>query len=68
MLTVRIVNPVLPEIQMLLAGSSIDGQLILNHSSTLVDPVVKVEVMGRGYLRWLKIRRSDSKVWTWSTT
>ncbi|NWU68525.1 ARRD5 protein, partial [Pterocles burchelli] len=54
MSTVRATNLVLPEIEVHLAGSSIDGQLVLNLRTTLVDPVVKVELMGRGYLRWLE--------------
>ncbi|NXV30398.1 ARRD5 protein, partial [Rissa tridactyla] len=54
MSTVRAINLVLPEIEVYLAGSSIDGQLVLNLRSTLVHPVVKVELLGRGYLRWLE--------------
>ncbi|NWQ85563.1 ARRD5 protein, partial [Burhinus bistriatus] len=54
MSTVRAINLVLPETEVYLAGSSIDGQLVLNLRSTLVDPVVKVELVGRGYLRWLE--------------
>ncbi|XP_072706368.1 LOW QUALITY PROTEIN: arrestin domain-containing protein 5 [Ciconia boyciana] len=53
-ITVRAINLVLPEIEMHLDGSSIDGQLVLNLRSMLVDPVVKVELVGRGYLRWLE--------------
>uniref|UniRef100_A0A8C8ARJ8 Arrestin domain containing 5 n=1 Tax=Otus sunia TaxID=257818 RepID=A0A8C8ARJ8_9STRI len=44
MSTVREINLVLPEIVVYLASSSIDGQLILNLRSTLVNPVVKVEI------------------------
>ncbi|NXP05729.1 ARRD5 protein, partial [Thinocorus orbignyianus] len=54
MSTVRAINLVLPETDLYLAGSSIDGQLVLNLRSTLVDPVVQVELVGRGYLRWLE--------------
>ncbi|KAM6385359.1 arrestin domain-containing protein 5 [Alca torda] len=54
MSTVRAINLVLPETEVCLASSSIDGQLVLNLRSTLVDPVVKVELVGRGYLRWLE--------------
>ncbi|XP_009954245.1 PREDICTED: arrestin domain-containing protein 5 [Leptosomus discolor] len=36
-----------------LAVSSI-GQLVLNLRCTLVDPVVKVELTGRGFLRWFE--------------
>ncbi|NXG63101.1 ARRD5 protein, partial [Hemiprocne comata] len=48
------INLVLPKIEVHLAGSSIDGQLVLNLRSTLKEPVVKVELEGRGYLRWLE--------------
>ncbi|XP_074996714.1 arrestin domain-containing protein 5 [Calonectris borealis] len=53
MLTMTAINLVLPEIEVHLDGSSIHGQLVLNRRSTLVDLVVKVELVGRGYLRWL---------------
>uniref|UniRef100_A0A8C9FCC5 Arrestin domain containing 5 n=1 Tax=Pavo cristatus TaxID=9049 RepID=A0A8C9FCC5_PAVCR len=52
MTAVKAINLVLPEIEVYSAGSSICGQLVLNLSSTLVDPVVKVELVGRGYLSW----------------
>lgn len=54
MSTVRAIKQVLPEIEVHLAGSSIDGQLVLDLRSTLVDPVVKVELVGRGFLKWLE--------------
>nr|XP_009500829.1 PREDICTED: arrestin domain-containing protein 5 [Phalacrocorax carbo] len=54
MSTVTTIDLVLPEIEVHLASSSIDGQLVLNLRSTLVDPVVNVEVMRRGFLRWLE--------------
>uniref|UniRef100_A0A8C3KTM9 Arrestin domain containing 5 n=1 Tax=Calidris pygmaea TaxID=425635 RepID=A0A8C3KTM9_9CHAR len=54
MSTVRAINLVLPETEVYLAGSGIDGQLVLNLRSTLVDPIVKVELVGRGYLRWFE--------------
>uniref|UniRef100_A0A8D0G353 Arrestin domain containing 5 n=1 Tax=Strix occidentalis caurina TaxID=311401 RepID=A0A8D0G353_STROC len=54
MSTVREINLVLPEIEVYLASSSIDGQLVLNLRSTLVNPVVKVELVGRGFLRWIE--------------
>uniref|UniRef100_A0A8C0EPX2 Arrestin domain containing 5 n=1 Tax=Bubo bubo TaxID=30461 RepID=A0A8C0EPX2_BUBBB len=54
MSTVREINLVLPEIEVYLASSSIDGQLVLNLRSTLMNPVVKVELVGRGFLRWLE--------------
>ncbi|NXG43452.1 ARRD5 protein, partial [Psilopogon haemacephalus] len=51
---VKAINLVLPEIEVYFAGSSIDGQLVLNLRNTLVDPLVKVELVGRGFLRWLE--------------
>ncbi|XP_074681998.1 arrestin domain-containing protein 5 [Strix aluco] len=54
MSTVREINLVLPEIEVYLVSSSIDGQLVLNLRSTLVNPVVKVELVGRGFLRWIE--------------
>ncbi|XP_009325970.1 PREDICTED: arrestin domain-containing protein 5 [Pygoscelis adeliae] len=59
MSTVTAINLVLPEIEVHLDSSSIDGQLVLNPRSTLVDPVMKVELMGRGYLRWLEEDNSE---------
>uniref|UniRef100_A0A8C6Z2Y3 Arrestin domain containing 5 n=1 Tax=Nothoprocta perdicaria TaxID=30464 RepID=A0A8C6Z2Y3_NOTPE len=52
MSTVISIQLVLPEDKVYLAGSSIAGQLVLKLRSTLVDPVVKVELVGRGYLEW----------------
>ncbi|XP_025928201.1 arrestin domain-containing protein 5 [Apteryx rowi] len=52
MSTVKSIKLVLPEDEVYLAGSSIVGQLVLKLRSTLVDPVVKVELVGRGYLEW----------------
>ncbi|NWI18187.1 ARRD5 protein, partial [Crypturellus soui] len=52
MSTVISIQLLLPEDEVYLAGSSIDGQLVLKLRSTLVDPVVKVELVGRGYLEW----------------
>nr|XP_060639914.1 arrestin domain-containing protein 5 [Anolis sagrei ordinatus] len=37
-----------------LAGSEVAGQLVLTLHSTLVDPLVKVELVGRGYLEWVE--------------
>ncbi|XP_009284543.1 PREDICTED: arrestin domain-containing protein 5 [Aptenodytes forsteri] len=59
MSTVTAINLVLPEIEVHLDSSSTDGQLVLNPRSTLVDPVVKVELVGRGYLRWLEEDNSE---------
>lgn len=52
MTTVKAINLVLPEIKVYSTDSCVCGQLVLNLSSTLVDPVVKVELVGRGYLSW----------------
>ncbi|XP_010187035.1 PREDICTED: arrestin domain-containing protein 5 [Mesitornis unicolor] len=54
MSTVRAINLVLPKIEVYLSCSSIDDQLVLNLRSTLVDPVVKVELVGKGCLRWFE--------------
>ncbi|NXX44854.1 ARRD5 protein, partial [Tricholaema leucomelas] len=54
MSTVKAINLVLPEIEVYVAGCSIDGKLVLNLRNTLVDPLVKVELVGRGFLRWLE--------------
>ncbi|NWI67173.1 ARRD5 protein, partial [Todus mexicanus] len=51
---VKAINLVLPDSEVHLAGSSINGQLVLNLRSTLVDPIVKVELVGRGFLEWLE--------------
>ncbi|XP_071589661.1 arrestin domain-containing protein 5 [Heliangelus exortis] len=59
MSAVRAINLVLPEIEVHFAGSSINGQLVLNVRSTLVDPVVKVELVGRGFLKWLQEDNPD---------
>ncbi|NXS52971.1 ARRD5 protein, partial [Brachypteracias leptosomus] len=52
MSTAKTINLVLPETEVHFAGSSIDGQLVLHLRSTLVDPVVKVQLVGRGCVRW----------------
>uniref|UniRef100_A0A8C8RXW5 Arrestin domain containing 5 n=1 Tax=Pelusios castaneus TaxID=367368 RepID=A0A8C8RXW5_9SAUR len=52
MSVVKSINLVLPEDQVYLAGSRIDGQVILSLNNTLIDPIVKVELVGRGYLEW----------------
>ncbi|NXE46780.1 ARRD5 protein, partial [Casuarius casuarius] len=52
MSTVKSIKLALPKDEVYLAGSSIAGQLVLKLRSTLVDPVVKVELVGRGYLEW----------------
>nr|XP_056723613.1 arrestin domain-containing protein 5 [Euleptes europaea] len=37
-----------------LAGSEVDGQVVLSLHSTLINPMVKVELIGRGYLEWME--------------
>ncbi|XP_069863989.1 arrestin domain-containing protein 5 [Dipodomys merriami] len=49
---VKSIEILLPEDAVYLAGSSIDGQVLLTLNSTLVDPIVKVELVGRGYVEW----------------
>ncbi|KAG3280668.1 arrestin domain-containing protein 5 [Ictidomys tridecemlineatus] len=49
---VRSIELVLPKDAVYLAGSSLKGQVTLTLNSTLVDPVVKVELVGRGYVEW----------------
>ncbi|XP_076977185.1 arrestin domain-containing protein 5 [Tamandua tetradactyla] len=52
MSVVKSIELVLPKDAVYLAGSSIKGQVILTLKSTLVDPIVKVELVGRGYVEW----------------
>uniref|UniRef100_A0A3B2WCS7 Arrestin domain containing 5 n=1 Tax=Mus musculus TaxID=10090 RepID=A0A3B2WCS7_MOUSE len=52
MSVVKSIEVVLPQDAVYLAGSIIDGQVVLTLNSTLVDPVVKVELVGRGYVEW----------------
>ncbi|XP_074834760.1 arrestin domain-containing protein 5 [Carettochelys insculpta] len=52
MSVVKSISLVVPEDKVYLAGSSIDGQVILTLNNSLIDPIVKVELMGRGYLEW----------------
>uniref|UniRef100_A0A8C9A0M7 Arrestin domain containing 5 n=1 Tax=Prolemur simus TaxID=1328070 RepID=A0A8C9A0M7_PROSS len=52
MSVVKSIELVLPKDMVYLAGSSIKGQVILTLNSTLVDPIVKVELVGRGYVEW----------------
>ncbi|XP_042335401.1 arrestin domain-containing protein 5 [Sceloporus undulatus] len=53
MSVVKSIELVVPK-EVYLAGSDIDGQLVLTLHSTLVDPLVKVELIGRGYLEWIE--------------
>uniref|UniRef100_A0A8C5XG42 Arrestin domain containing 5 n=2 Tax=Microcebus murinus TaxID=30608 RepID=A0A8C5XG42_MICMU len=52
MSVVKSIELVLPKDVVYLAGSSINGQVILSLNSTLVNPIVKVELVGRGYVEW----------------
>ncbi|XP_039103496.1 arrestin domain-containing protein 5 [Hyaena hyaena] len=52
MSVVKSIELVLPKDAVYLAGSSIEGQVVLTLNSTLVDPMVKVELVGRGYVEW----------------
>ncbi|KAM6216705.1 arrestin domain-containing protein 5 [Rhynchocyon petersi] len=52
MSVVKSIELVLPKDAIYLAGSSLIGQVILTLNSTLVDPIVKVELVGRGYVEW----------------
>lgn len=52
MSVVKWIELVLPKDAIYLAGSCIKGQVILTLNSTLVDPIVKVELVGRGYVEW----------------
>ncbi|XP_004771545.1 arrestin domain-containing protein 5 [Mustela nigripes] len=52
MSVVKSIELVLPKDAIYLAGSSIKGQVVLILNSTLVDPIVKVELVGRGYVEW----------------
>ncbi|XP_006896499.1 PREDICTED: arrestin domain-containing protein 5 [Elephantulus edwardii] len=52
MSVVKSIELVLPKDAIYLAGSSLKGQVILTLNSTLVDPIVKVELVGRGYVEW----------------
>ncbi|XP_008051480.1 arrestin domain-containing protein 5 [Carlito syrichta] len=52
MSVVKSLEFVLPQDAVYLAGSNVDGQVILTLNSTLVDPIVKVELVGRGYVEW----------------
>ncbi|XP_040846154.1 arrestin domain-containing protein 5 [Ochotona curzoniae] len=52
MSVVKSIELVLPKDEVYLAGSSVSGQVILTLNSTLVDPVVRVELVGKGYVEW----------------
>uniref|UniRef100_A0A8C5KQ57 Arrestin domain containing 5 n=1 Tax=Jaculus jaculus TaxID=51337 RepID=A0A8C5KQ57_JACJA len=52
MSVVKSLDLVLPKDTVYLAGSNVDGQVVLTLNSTLVDPIVRVELVGRGYVEW----------------
>lgn len=52
MSVVKSIELVLPKDAVYLAGCIIEGQVVLTLNSTLVDPIVKVELVGRGYVEW----------------
>ncbi|XP_075397237.1 arrestin domain-containing protein 5 [Tenrec ecaudatus] len=52
MSVVKSIELVLPQDAIYRAGSSLQGQVILTLNSTLVDPIVRVELVGRGYVEW----------------
>lgn len=52
MSVVKSIELVLPKDAVYLAGCTIEGQVVLTLNSTLVDPIVKVELVGRGYVEW----------------
>ncbi|XP_006274297.3 arrestin domain-containing protein 5 [Alligator mississippiensis] len=52
MSVVKSIEIVVPEDKVYLAGSNVDGQVVLSLNNTLINPVVKVELVGRGYLQW----------------
>ncbi|XP_006904181.2 arrestin domain-containing protein 5 [Pteropus alecto] len=52
MSVVKLIDLVLPKDAIYLAGSCVKGQVVLTLHSTLVDPIVKVELVGRGYVEW----------------
>uniref|UniRef100_A0A452TTR4 Arrestin domain containing 5 n=1 Tax=Ursus maritimus TaxID=29073 RepID=A0A452TTR4_URSMA len=52
MSVVKSIELVLPKDAVYLAGSGIKGQVVLILNSTLVDPTVRVELVGRGYVEW----------------
>nr|KAF6400364.1 arrestin domain containing 5 [Rousettus aegyptiacus] len=52
MSVVKLIELVLPKDAIYLAGSCVQGQVVLTLHSTLVDPIVRVELVGRGYVEW----------------
>uniref|UniRef100_A0A8C6VDQ9 Arrestin domain containing 5 n=1 Tax=Naja naja TaxID=35670 RepID=A0A8C6VDQ9_NAJNA len=58
MSVVKSIELLIPK-EVYLAGSTVEGQLILSLHSTLVDPLLKVELIGRGYLEWTEEAHLD---------
>ncbi|XP_070591797.1 arrestin domain-containing protein 5 [Erythrolamprus reginae] len=58
MSVVKSIELVIPK-EVYLAGSTVTGHLILSLHSTLVDPLLKVELIGRGYLEWTEEAHLD---------
>ncbi|XP_039222830.1 arrestin domain-containing protein 5 [Crotalus tigris] len=58
MSVVKSIELVIPK-EVYVAGSTVAGQLILSLHSTLVDPLLKVELIGRGYLEWTEEAHLD---------
>nr|KAF6297402.1 arrestin domain containing 5 [Pipistrellus kuhlii] len=52
MSVVKSIQLMLPKDAVYQAGSCVKGQVVLTLHSTLVDPIVKVELVGRGYVEW----------------
>ncbi|XP_077188207.1 arrestin domain-containing protein 5 [Paroedura picta] len=53
MSVVKSIELVVPR-EVYLSGSEVDGQVVLSLHSTLINPLVKVELIGRGYLEWME--------------
>uniref|UniRef100_A0ACB8F398 Uncharacterized protein n=1 Tax=Sphaerodactylus townsendi TaxID=933632 RepID=A0ACB8F398_9SAUR len=53
MTVVKSIELVVPR-DVYLAGSEVDGQVILSLHSTLINPLLDVQLIGRGYLEWME--------------
>lgn len=58
MTVVKSIELVVPQ-DVYTSGSNVDGQLVLVLHNTLIDPLVKVELIGRGYLEWYEEQNID---------
>lgn len=58
MSVVKSIELVVPK-DVYVSGSDVDGKLVLSLHSTLIDPIVKVELIGRGYLEWVEEANAD---------